>query len=84
MSLFTFHNEFDDVDVTLNDTTEVREGPNGLKNGPPFTVSVVFNAPEIGTKDTVEQFDTLRAAYERFVELVKGEIQAVLDDGSLS
>lgn len=79
MSLFTFHNEFDDVDVTLNDLC-----PNIPQDGTgPYEVSVIFNAPEISTDNVCEKFDRLADAYIRFIELVKNEIQAVLDDGSL-
>jgi len=76
MSLFSFHNEFDDVDVLLDDESIDSSGP--------FTVEVIFNAPEIKNENEHYKFATLREAQAKFLELVQSEIGAVLDDGSFT
>ena len=76
MSLFTFtfHNEFDDVDITLVDQSNDGAGP--------YTVTVECHAPEIGIGSETFEFATLQEAYDKFLERVKEEIQGALDDGS--
>jgi hypothetical protein len=80
-SLFTFYNAFDDVYVGLDDRcAKVPQDGSG-----PYEVKLTHGDRAIGTEadNITEQFDTLKAAYERFSELVKNEVGAVLDDGSL-
>lgn len=75
-ALFSFHNEFDDVDVTLEDESFDSSGP--------FIVEWSCGAPEICSADAPERFEfkTLKEAHAKFIELVNNEIAAVLDDGS--
>jgi hypothetical protein len=70
--LFHFRNEFDAVLVVLHDESEQSVGP--------FTVSRTFEDPAIGCDDDNEthSFATLPEARAKFLELVNGEIDAVL------
>lgn len=75
-SLFSFHSDFDDVDVTLVDESNEGAGP--------YIVTVECHAPEIGIGVEKFEFATLQEAYDKFLERVKVEIEAALDDSSFT
>lgn len=70
--LFTFENTSDASYVSLHEKDDS------------FVVSVVFDAPEIGGKDSKESFATLGEASARFLALVAQEINATLSQSSES
>lgn len=72
MSLFSMRNEFDGSTVTLDAADHT---PNG-----PFTVTLVFEDGAVSIDDEVYTFTDLSAAFAKFTELVKNEIEAVLGE----
>lgn len=74
MPLFHFHNEFDDVDVQLEDVSGEGDGP--------FVVTLKYNDPMIAPAelDCREEFEELHDAHLRFQYLVCQECECVLEN----
>lgn len=71
-TLFSFHNEFDDVDVTLTSGNE-----HDLEAHGPWTVKIQGHAPEIGMDTVIKRFETFDEAIKYFMDLVASEMDSV-------
>lgn len=71
MQLFTMINAFDATEVTL-DASRVFSGP--------YRVKLTYRDKAIATKNKRYSYKTLDAAFKKFNELVKNEVEAVLGE----
>jgi hypothetical protein len=79
MSLFHFHNEFDNVDVDLADA----QGRTDHDAKGPFIVTLTCHSPEVATENTREEFQSFFAAMQRFTNLIQNEMEAFRGEASI-
>lgn len=77
MSLLTFHNNFDDVTVAIDDESPVVDGQ--ITHNGPFVVTMTHGSESLEPgKVTSERFTQLSDARAHYLALVANEFDSVL------